>query len=170
MPLRLNSALHLGKVDFDFQKPAKYTPSGAQFAGHVQMTSENYDLACETLTFLFDKAKSKAKTTGLGGNLQKVTAEHDPVTGAQVVADIRRPLEGQSYHILADQAVYVPDPTRPGGVTLNFTGHVKIITSSGFLAEPSVTTTDHATILLGSGANYPQLETGPGHITITPAQ
>ena len=61
----------------------------------------------------------------------------------------------------------MPDTSRPSGGTLKFTGHVQVITKSGFLAEPSVSTTDTATILLGAGAEYPQVETGPGHITLT---
>ena len=169
-PAASNSALHLGKVDFKFQKPFHYTPTGGQFAGKVKMTSENYDLSCETLTFVMDQPKSKAKSSGFGGAVRKVTAEGDSSAGTQVIADIRRPLESQAFHIVADLAVYTPDPTRPGGVTLKFTGHVVITTASGFLAEPSVTTTDYATLRLGTGEDYPQLETGPGHVTVTPAQ
>ena len=165
-----DSALHFGHVNMSWGKPATYTPSGAQFPGGVKLTSDNYDLSCETLTLVFEKSAGKAKPSGFGGALSKVTAESNPATGAQVIADIRRPLEGQTFHVLADKAIYVPDKTRPGGVTLHFTGHVQVITSSGFFAEPSVTTTDHATFLLGIGADYPQMETGPGHITITPAQ
>jgi hypothetical protein len=164
------SALHFGQVNMSWLKSVKYTPTGAQFAGGVKMTSENYDLSCETLTFIFEKPSGKVKSGGIGGALSKATAESNPATGAQVIADIRRPLEGQTFHVLADQAVYVPDKTRPGGVALHFTGHVQVITSSGFFAEPSVMTTDEATFLLGTGADYPQLNTGPGHITVTPAQ
>ena len=161
------AAFSLGRVNLDYKKPATYKPGFAQFAGQVRMTSENYDLSCETLTFLFDKTRGGAagKTP-----LNKVDAEGDPAAGVQVVADIRRPLESQAYHVFADHAVYVPDKSRPNGVAMNFTGHVKVVTTSGFLAEPSVTTTDHATLLLGQGEEYPRLETGPGHITFTPAQ
>lgn len=161
------AAFSLGRVNLDYKKPAQYRPGFAQFAGQVRMTSDNYDLSCETLTFLFDKAKGGAagKTP-----LNKVDAEGNPAAGVQVIADVRRPLESQAYHIFADHAVYVPDKSRPNGVTMNFTGHVKVVTTSGFLAEPSVTTTDHATLLLGQGDDYPRLDTGPGHITFTPAE
>ena len=161
------AAFSLGRVSLDYKKPATYRPGFAQFAGQVRMTSENYDLSCETLMFLFDKTKGNAagKTP-----LNKVDAEGDPAAGVQVIADVRRPLESQAYHIFADHAVYVPDKSRPNGITMSFTGHVKVITTSGFLAGPSETTTDHATLLLGQGDDYPRLDTGPGHITFTPAQ
>ena len=161
------ASFSLGRVNLDYKKPAKYRPGFAQFAGKVRMTSDNYDLSCETLTFLFDKTRGGAagKTP-----LNKVDAEGDPAAGVQVVADVRRPLESQAYHVFADHAVYVPDKSRPNGVAMNFTGHVKVITTSGFLAGPSETTTDHATLLLGQGDDYPRLDTGPGHITFTPAQ
>jgi hypothetical protein len=47
---------------------------------------------------------------------------------------------------------------------------VKVITKSGFLAEPSLSTFEIATVLLGAGSDYPKIETGAGHITLTPAQ
>ena len=83
-----------------------------------------------------------------------------------------RPLESQTYEIRSDHAVYTPDDTRPSGGKMVFTGHVTVITNSGFLAEPSVSTFDTkpVTVLLGQGDDYPQLETGPGHIVLTPAQ
>ena len=156
------------------------TTGYAQVAGRVRMTSKDYDLSCETLTFLSEKPKGKA-----GGRpaLVKVTAE--PAAGAQVTADVRRPDSlppdapapdesrpsgGQAFHVVADHVAYVPENTRPGGVRVNFTGHVRVTTTAGFLSGPSVTTTDQATILLGQGDDYPQIETGPAHITATPAQ
>jgi len=154
-----------GNVHLQYTKGGSYTPTRAQVSGQVRLTSENYDLSCETLTFVSDKPKGKA-----GGRPALSRATAKPAAGEQVVADVRRPLEGQTFHVLADQAVYVPEPSRPGGVRIDFTGHVKVVTNSGFLAEPSVTTTDHATILLGQGDDYPQLETGPAQITATPVQ
>jgi len=153
-----------GNVHLQYTKGGSYTPTRAQVSGQVRLTSENYDLSCETLTIVSDKPKGKSERPVLS----RATAK--PLPGAQIVADVRRPLEGETFHVLADQAVYLPEPSRPGGVRIDFTGHVKVVTNSGFLAEPSVAITDHATILLGQGDDYPELKTGAGNITMTPAQ
>lgn len=158
------SRVAVGKVEVDFQY-GKLTPGLWHLTGRVKMTTENYDLAGEDLKVIFTNGK-----TGTSA-LAKATADGNPAAGVQVVANIRQPLQGQAYVITADHAVYTPDNSRPGGGAMKFTGHVKIVTKSGFLAEPSVSTTDHATILLGQDKDlYPQLETGPAHITLTPAQ
>ncbi len=163
-PDKPSSRVAVGTVNVDFEY-GKLTPGLWHLTGRVKMTTENYDLAGEDLKVVFAAGKSGASA------LAKATAEGNPATGQQVIATIRQPLQGQAYVITADHAVYTPDPSRPGGGAMNFTGHVKIVTKSGFLAEPSVSTTDHATILLGQNKDlYPQLETGPAHITLTPAQ
>lgn len=161
-----------GKVDLVYLTRGDFntTTGYGRAVGRVRLTSEDYDLSCETLTFLPEKPKDKA-----GGRpvLARVTAE--PAAGAQVTADVRRPNalhpdEGQAFHIVADHAAYVPENLRPGGVRVNFTGHVQVTTTAGFLSGPSITTTDQAIILLGKGDDYPQIETGPAHITATPVQ
>ena len=154
----------LGKVDVDFQY-GKLTPGLWHLIGRVKMTTENYDLTGEDLSIVFAGGKAGASS------LAKATANGNPAAGIQVHANIRQPLQGQAYVITADHAVYLPDNSRRGGGSMTFTGHVKIVTKSGFLAEPSVSTTDRATLLLGADTIlYPQLETGPAHITLTPAQ
>ncbi len=90
--------------------------------------------------------------------------------GKQVDVHVRRPLQSEAYEILADHAVYLPDTSRPGYGQMDFTGHVTVNSRSGFLVGPSVATMDKATLLLGPGSEYPQLTTGPAHITLTPAQ
>ena len=159
-----------GKVDLTYSKSGVFntTTGYARVAGRVTMTSQDYDLACETLTFRSVKPKSGGRPL-----LEKVTLE--PAAGAQVTADVRRPdalnpSNSQTFHVAADHASYVPDRSRPSGVKVDFTGHVQVTTTSGFLDGPSVTTTDRATILLGQGDDYPQIDTGPAHVTATPAQ
>ena len=154
----------VGKVDVDFRY-GKLTPGLWHLTGRVKMTTDNYDLAGEDLRLVFAGGKGGASA------LVKATADGSAAAGIQVVATIRQPLQGQEYVIHADHAVYLPDSSRPGGGSMTFTGHVNIVTRSGFLAGPSVSTTDQATLLLGSDKTlYPQLETGPAHLTLTPAQ
>jgi len=161
-----------GKVDLVYLTSGNFntTTGYGRAVGRVRLTSEDYDLSCETLTFLSEKLKGK---TGGRPVLARVSAE--PAAGAQITADVRRPNalhpnEGQSFHVVADHAAYVPEYSRPGGVRVNFTGHVQVTTTAGFLSVPSITTTDQAVILLGQGEDYPQIETGPAHITATPVQ
>ncbi len=159
-----------GDVHLSYTKGGLYTPTKSQVSGQVKMTSENYDLFCETLTFLSDTPKGKAD-----GRPALTRATAKPAAGGQVIADVRRPdaknpADRQTFHILADQAVYVPEPSRPGGVRVDFTGHVRVTTTAGFLAGPSGTKTDHFTLWLGKGDDYPQFETGPAEISATPAQ
>ncbi len=157
-----------GDVKMTYTKPGVFTPTYIQVAGHVRMTSKNYDLSCETLTSLSVRGKAGGRPI-----LASVTAM--PAAGAQITADVRRPdalnaLNSQTFHVLADKAVYVPERSRPDGVRVDFTGHVQVVTTAGFLAGPSVTTTNRAVILLGRGDDYPQIETGPAHITATPIE
>lgn len=138
------------------------TPTLVHLVGHASVTSENYDLLATDIKAYLPSGSS----TGAG--VKEAVAAGSP--SLQVIAHIRQPLQSASYEVHSDRAVYLPDMSRPSGGILKFTGHVKVITKSGFLAEPSVSTTDAATILLGVGADYPQVETGPTHITLTPAQ
>ncbi len=158
------TTIHVGKVDMDYDK-ATLGPSFAHLIGHVKITSEDYDLSAADIK-LYSTPGSKSAASGL----QRAVAESGSVPGSQVVAHIRRPLQSEEFEIDADRAVDLPGPSRPRGGSMKFTGHVKVITKSGFLAEPSLTTTDTATVLLGAGSDYPSVNTGPGHITLTPAQ
>ncbi len=158
------SKIHIGTVNVDFDK-ATLNPGLWHLMGHAKITSDNYDLTAADIKVTFTPG-AKAGASGL----REAVAVGGAVPGAQVVAHVRQPLQSASYEIHSDRAVFLPDTSRPSGGTLKFTGHVQVITKSGFLAGPSVSTTDTATILLGAGAVYPQVETGPGHITLTPAQ
>ena len=158
-----SGGLKVGTVDL-VARSAQYQPGLLHLKGQVKMTSEEYDLAGEDVKIY------SSQGTGGPPTLKNAFVEGDLAAGKQVVAHVRRPLQGQAYEIFADHAVYAPDKSRLGGGKMDFTGHVKVIANSGFLAEPSVTVTDHATILLGPGEDYPQIATGPTHIVLTPAQ
>ena len=160
--------IHIGTVHLDFDKSSG-SPAFTDLTGHVKITSDDYDLYAADIK-LYSAPGSKTGASGIQSGIQKAVAEGGATPGSQVIAHIRQPLQSEEFEIDSDRAVYLPDHTRPSGGAMKFTGHVKVITKSGFLAEPSVTTTDAATILLGVGADYPQIETGAGHITLTPAQ
>ena len=156
-------AIKVGTVDI-VARSAQGQPGLLHLKGQVKMTSENYDLAGEDVQIF------SSQPAGGQSALKKAVIEGNLAAGQQVIAHIRQPLQGQSYQIFADHAVYLPDASRPGGGQMEFQGHVKVVTNSGFLTEPSVSTTDHATILMGQGNHYPQVLTGPAHIVLTPAQ
>lgn len=156
-------SLKVGTIDIVAQS-AQGQPGFLHLKGQVRMTSEDYDLAGEDVQ-VFSSQPAGGKSA-----LKKAVIEGNLKAGQQVVAHVRQPLQGQAYQIFADHAVYSPDASRPAGGRMEFTGHVKVITDSGFLAEPSVSTMDRATILIGQGDDYPQVSTGPTHIVLTPAQ
>ncbi len=164
--VKSSSGLNVGTVNVDFGKSFLILGHQWHFSAGVKMTSEQYDLTAEDVVAAF--------APGPGGKaaLLKATAEGRPGKNGQVDAHIRQPLEGRAFEVLADHAVFVPDKSRPNGGRMDFTGHVKVISNSGFLAEPSVSTFENGpvTVLMGQGDDYPQLQTGPGHIVITPAQ
>ncbi len=160
--------IHIGTVHLDFDK-SKSDPAFTDLIGHVKITSDNYDLYAADIK-LYSAPGSKTQTSDIQSGIQRAVAEGGATPGSQVIAHIRQPLQSEEFEIDSDRAVYLPDHSRPSGGTMKFTGHVKVITKSGFLAEPSVLTTDTATVLLGAGSEYPAVDTGPGHLTLTPAQ
>jgi hypothetical protein len=157
----------IGPVNVNFDH-ATLAPGLWHFTGSVTLTSEDYDLNAEDIKIIFDPESRKIPKKNGTAALSRAVAVGLP--DKPVIAHLRRPLESQDYTIYSDQAVYVPDLTRPSGGKMEFTGHVKVITDSGFLAVPSVSTFGSATVLLGAGTEYPQVITGAGHITLTPAQ
>jgi len=162
LPAQSGAAPHIGQVDVSFQNAA-IMPGVWHLTGRVTLTSDQYDLAAEDVKVLFSPG-----IKGAASSLRQATATGSPAH--QVIAHIRRPLESETFEIYADRAVYLPEPSRPGGGNLTFTGNVKVIVKSGFFAAPSVSTVEYATVLLGPKPDYPKLNTGAGHITLTPAQ
>ena len=154
----------VGKVNITFDQAA-YDPSLLHLIGHAKITSDSYDLYAADIK-VYPMSGSSAGAAGI----EKAVAEGGVTPGTQIVAHIRQPLQNQSFEITSDRAVYQPDASRPSGGEIKFTGHVKVVTKSAFLAEPSVSTFETATVLLGAGADYPKINTGAGHIILTPAQ
>ena len=156
--------VHIGTVQASWDKLTE-TPGLLHLIGHARIASDDYDFYAADIRV----ASTPGAKAGVSG-IKEAVAAGGAIPNTQVVAHVRQPLQSVSYEIYSDRAVYQPDASRPSGGTLKFTGHVKVITKSGFLAVPSVYTTDTATILLGVGADYPEVSTGPGHLTLTPAQ
>lgn len=169
--------LGLGRVDREWREGATYTPTGLDVRGRVRMTSRDYDLSAEDVTATL----SPPAVPGGPPTVQKAVAR--PAPGARVSADIRVPAvagasasepkkAAEAYKILADKAVYLPDADRPGYGRLEFTGHVVVDAQAGFSVGPARTTTDHATVFFGPNdpddPKFPSVETGPGHLTLTP--
>ncbi|MGI4791406.1 MAG: hypothetical protein ACRYFS_21470 [Janthinobacterium lividum] len=166
----------IGKVNVDFQK-ATLNPSLWHLMGNAKITSNDYDLIAADIKISFMPG-TKTKPSALS----QAVAEGGVAPNSQVLTHIRqllkstdpalkssaKPQQSVSYEIFSDQAVYLPVRTRPGGGKINFTGHVKIITTSSSLTEPSISTFESASVLLGAGEDYPQIDTGAGHITLTP--
>ena len=136
----------------------------AVLTGGVTVTSTNYDMkAAEVKIF------GVPSRTGGPAAVAKITAEGDPAHGTQVTGHFDQPALNRTYTMQADHAVYVPDSSRPDGGGIDFTGHAKMtVRAPDALAGPSVTTAEHITVLLGQGADYPQIEGENGHMTFTP--
>ena len=134
--------------------------------GRVTVTSPDYDLKA-------DSVKVFGAPGGTAGRpmIAKVVATGDAARGTQVVGHFDQAASDRRYTMQADQAVYVPDGSRPGGGSIDLTGHPQVtVVAPKELAGPSVTVADHITVLLGSGDDYPQIQGENGHMTLTPLQ
>ena len=159
------TARKIGEVNIVFGRLLLVGNRG-RFSKGVQMTSAQYDLTAEDVTAT--QAPPKSGHSGLAG----ATAEGSLAKKTQVIAHIKQPLQGEEFQIFADHAVYVPEYGRPGGGRIDFTGHVTVVSRSGLLAGPAPADFGNGpvTVFLGQGEDYPQLDTSPGHIVLTPAQ
>ena len=134
--------------------------------GNVTVTSPDYDLKASRVQVY------GAPGTGSGQpTVARVVALGDAARGVRVVGHFDQATQDRRYTMQADKAVYVPDGSRPGGGSIDLTGHpVVTVVAPKELAGPAVTVADHITVLLGSGDDYPQIEGENGHMTLTPLQ
>ena len=141
--------------------------------GNVTVTSPDYDLKANNVQVF----GAKDGTTGKQA-VARVVAVGDAARGVQVIGHFKQTvLDAQKqplfreYTMQADQVVYVPDASRPGGGSIDLTGHPQVtVISPKELTEPSITVADHITVLLGKGDDYPQIDGENGHMTLTPLQ
>ena len=141
-----------------------YTGSSFTAEGGVTLTSTSFNLVAQTVVVYLG---GKAGPGGTG--ITKATADGDPSAGKQVVGRFDDLKQGHTYKFYADHAVYKPDPSKPSGGTVDFTGNVTMsIAAPDALAEPSITHLKHAIVTLGSGPDYPRIDGDEGQTVLTP--
>lgn len=153
----------IGQVTIVY-KHFTYTASAFTAEGGVTLTSSSFNLAAQTVVVYLG---GKAGPGGAG--ITKATADGDPASGTQVVGSVDDTKLGRYYKFYADHAVYTPDPSRPEGGTVDFTGNVTLsITAQEVLAVPSITHLKHAVVTLGPRPDYPKIEGEEGQTVLTP--
>lgn len=145
----------------------RYKGFDTLFADGVVLNAPDYDLTALTVDVAGIAGKSGPQA------IAKIVAEADLARHRQVIGHFNSVTAGRYYTVYADHAVYAPDNSRPGGGTLDLTGHPKIIVRApDILQEPSTTTFNDpdATVhvLLGREPDYPQVEGGAGQTDFTP--
>ncbi|MCW3061320.1 MAG: hypothetical protein JWQ02_3141 [Capsulimonas sp.] len=140
-------------------KHFEYSPTALHLYGGVHMISAQYVVNAGDI--LVEQATGQAKS------MKRATAT--PLAGQQVSIAYKNVESMQSMKTLADKAVITPETTRPGGARIDLTGNVMLeMNAQGALDGPSKTTMESATILIGSGPEYPQIKGESGHMTLTP--
>jgi len=147
-----------------------FTYGGSSFTadGGVTVKSAHFNLNADSVVL---ELGDKTSTTGI----LKATAEGNPAKNLQVDGQFERGVEKQkqTFEFLADHAVYTPDPSRPSGGTVVFTGHVTMfVTAPDKLSGPSETHLKEATVTLGPSTDpaYPSIEGEDGQTVLTPLQ
>lgn len=134
----------------------------------VRITSAQYEMTADS-AHVFGAA--------LGG-VGRIVAIGDPDRDIRVKVSVRALPQGAAkgssltasdVDFVADQAVYLPDASRPQGGSITFTGHVVMTVSNKLqLAGPSVSQMEKAVVLLGPRPDYPQVEASDVNGTATP--
>jgi hypothetical protein len=134
---------------------------GAQLFGGVTVKAPTYDLAAQTVTIY--------GVPGTQTTVSKVVALGDPAHDRRVIGHFHQNGTDRIYDMVADQAVYVPDNSRPGGGSIDLTGHpVLTVHMPDSLAVPAPIVADHIVVLLGDGPDYPQIDGTNGQATFVP--
>lgn len=159
-----------GPVDLTWQKGSSEKGNQVRVTGNVHLSSDTFAANAETITVDLLRGAQGKTGGGRGGTIDGVgRAAMEPLPGRQVSGQYSDIAQGRKYQFQADHAVYVPDNARPGGGRIDLTGHVRVAVNAPIALDgPLVTVTDHAVVLLGQGAQYPQVQTGAGHLTFTP--
>lgn len=152
-----------GPVDLTWQKGSSEKGNQVRVSGDVHLISATFAAQAETITVDLLRGSKSGAVGGVG------RAAMEPLPGKQVSGRFQDIAQGRSYQFQADHAVYVPDNARPNGGRIDLTGHVRVAVNAPIALDgPLVTVTDHAVVLLGQGTQYPQVQTGAGHLTFTP--
>jgi len=157
------STTRVGPVDLTYHKSAAFAGNQVRVSGDVHINSATFTAQAETITVDLLRGSKGGAVGGVG------RAAMEPLAGRQVSGQFDDIAQGRSYKFQADHAVYVPDSARPNGGRIDLTGHVRVAVNAPIALDgPLVTVTDHAVVLLGQGMQYPQVQTGAGHLTFTP--
>ncbi len=157
------STTRVGPVDLTYHKGAAFAGNQVRVSGDVRINSQTFAAQAETITLDLLRGSKSGAVGGIG------RAAMEPLANHQVSGRFQDIAQGRNYQFQADHAVYVPDNARPGGGRIDLTGHVRLAVNAPIALDgPLVTVTDHAVVLLGQGTQYPQVQTGAGHLTFTP--
>lgn len=161
------SVTKLGPVTITAKGGGELSGSALRLVGGVQLTSPNYDLQADHILVALQQGGKKGGSPSIG----KATAEGNPAKGTQVTGRFAQVDLARTYKVRGDHAVYTPDPARPNGGQIDFTGHVVFTTiAPDALDGPLTMNSDHFTVKIGAGAEYPKFEFGPSVTTFTPLQ
>lgn len=155
----------IGPVTVSWGKGFSYAGSSLRGFGGVQMTSATFDMTAQTVTLEL----APAKTAGVSG-LRRMTA--DGAAGKPVTGHFEQVELSRSFHVQADHAVYTPAPGKSQNTgTIDFTGHVVLqMRDPAALDGPAVSHSEHMTVRLGAGPNFPQIDGDAGTLSFTPLQ
>lgn len=157
----------LGPVTISAGGGGELSGSALSLKGGVQLTSPNYDLQADHILVTLQQGGRKAGSPSIA----KATAEGSPAKGTQVTGRFAQVDLARTYKVRGDHAVYTPDTSRPNGGRIDFTGHVALTTiAPEALDGPFLMNSDHLTVLLGAGPQFPKFEFGPSTATFTPLQ
>ena len=155
----------VGPVTVSWGKGFSYAGNSLRGFGGVQMTSATFGMTAQTVTL--ELAPTKA--AGVSG-LRRMTADGGagkPVTGHFEQIELSR-----SFQVQADHAVYTPAPDKAQNTgTIDFTGHVVLqMRDPVALDGPAALKSEHMTVQLGAGPNFPQIDGDAGALSFTPLQ
>lgn len=158
----------LGQVTITAGGGGELSGNALRLVGGVQLTSSEYDLQVDHILITLQKAGKK----GSAPSIATATADGNPAKGTQVTGRFEQVDLARTYKVRGDHAVYTPDPARPGGGgQIEFTGHVVLTTiAPEALDGPFTMNSDHFTVQLGAGPEYPKFDFGPSVATFTPLQ
>lgn len=160
----------VGPVNVTWQKGFSFAGSSLTLTGNVQLTSPSFGLTGQKVTLDFAPTKGKTAAPGASG-LRRATAIGSatvPVTGHFEQTALAR-----SFTVRAEKMVFTPAPAALKGETgtLDLTGGVVLtMRDPAALDGPAVSRSEHMTVRVGPGPDYPQIVGSAGTFTFTPLQ
>ena len=160
----------VGPVSVTWHKGFSYAGNSLTLTGDVQLSSATFGLTGQTVTLDFAPTQGKQATPGASG-LRRATAvggANSPVTGHFEQTALAR-----SFTVRAEKMVFTPSPAAVKGETgtIELTGGVVLtMRDPAALDGPAVSKSEHMTVRVGPGPEYPQIIGSAGTFTFTPLQ